>query len=196
MSMMKKLVNQIPQQLILPIFIIGGVLAGLLGYTFYMSRAYSYLSDDPSACVNCHIMTPYYQSWNHSSHAQRATCNDCHVPHNNAFMKYAFKAKDGLYHAAVFTLNKEPQVIRPRKESYEVIMNNCIRCHTELNTEFVKTGMITYTETQQGKGKTCWDCHTEVPHTKVSNLSASPNAIVPLPASPVPKWLHRRMNKK
>lgn len=139
-------------------------------------------------------MTPYYQSWNHSSHAQWATCNDCHVPHNNVINKYAFKAKDGLYHAAVFTVKGEPQVIRPRDESYGVIMDNCIRCHTQLNTEFVKTGMISYCEVKEGKGKACWDCHTQVPHTNVSSLSSAPNAIVPLPQSPVPDWLKKKMN--
>lgn len=191
--MMKKLLSYIPTRFILPLFIVTGVLAGLGGYTMYMSRAYSYLSDDPAACINCHIMTPYYQSWNHSSHAQWATCNDCHVPHDNIVAKYAFKAKDGLYHSAVFTMRAEPQVIRPREESYQVIMNNCIRCHTQLNTEFVKTGMIDYADTKHGQGKACWDCHTEIPHTKVSNLSSSPNAIVPLPASPVPDWLKNKM---
>lgn len=192
---MKKLLSHISNQFILPLFIVGGIIAGLGGYTIYMSRAHSYLSDDPAACINCHIMTPYYQSWDHSSHAQWATCNDCHVPQDNALNGYAFKAKDGLYHAAVFTVRKEPQAIRPRDESYGVIMNNCIRCHTELNTEFVKTGMISYTEVKEGKGKACWDCHTEVPHTKISSLSASPNAIVPLPESPVPDWLKKRMEK-
>lgn len=191
---MKRLLRHIPRRFILPLFIIGGVVAGLTSYTIYMSRAYSYLSDDPVACINCHIMTPYYQSWNHSSHAQWATCNDCHVPHNNVISKYAFKAKDGLYHAAVFTVKAEPQVIRPRDESYGVIMDNCIRCHTQLNTEFVKTGMINYCEVQEGKGKACWDCHTQVPHTNVSNLSSAPNAIVPLPQSPVPDWLKKKMN--
>lgn len=192
---MKKFLSQIPQQFILPLFILGGVIVGLGAYSVYMSRAYSYLSDDPAACINCHIMTPYYQSWNHSSHAQWATCNDCHVPHNNIISKYAFKAKDGLYHSAVFTAKAEPQVIRPRDESYGVIMNNCIRCHTQLNTEFVKTGMIEYCEVKEGKGKACWDCHTQVPHSKVSNLASSPNAIVPLPASPVPDWLKNKMKK-
>ena len=191
--MIKKLLSHIPNRFILPLFVVGGVIAGLGGYTVYMSRAHSYLSDDPAACVNCHIMTPYYQSWNHSSHAQWATCNDCHVPQDNVISKYAFKAKDGLYHAAVFTVKGEPQAIRPRDESYEVIMNNCIRCHLELNTEFVKTGMIDYCDVQEGKGKACWDCHTQVPNTKVSNLAASPKAMVPLPASPVPDWLKKRM---
>lgn len=192
---MKKILSQIPRQFILPIFVLGGVIFGLGAYTLYMSRAHSYLSDDPKACINCHIMTPYYQTWNHSSHAQWATCNDCHVPQDNVFSKYAFKAMDGLYHSAVFTVKGEPQSIRPRDASYGVIMNNCIRCHTQLNTEFVKTGMIEYADTKKGEGKACWDCHTQVPHSKVSNLSGTPNAIVPLPESPVPEWLKQKMKK-
>ncbi len=182
--------------MILPFFIAGGLLAGLGAYTVYMSRAHSYLSDEPSACVNCHIMSPYYQSWNHSSHARWTNCNDCHVPHNNVFAKYAFKAMDGLYHSAVFTVKGEPQVIRPREASNNVIMENCIRCHTQLNTDFVKTGMITYTEAKNGEGKACWDCHAQVPHTKISNLGSSPNALVPLPESPVPDWLKKVMKER
>jgi cytochrome c nitrite reductase small subunit len=115
------------------------------------------------------------------------------VPQDNLVSKYAFKAKDGLYHAAVFTIKGEPQVIRPRDESYEVIMNNCIRCHTLLNTEFVKTGMIGYCDVKEGKGKACWDCHTEISHSKISSLSGTPNAIAPLPESPVPDWLKQKM---
>ncbi|MDL2211185.1 cytochrome c nitrite reductase small subunit, partial [Bacteroides sp. OttesenSCG-928-M17] len=49
---------------------------------------------------------------------------------------------------------------------------------------------------KEGEGKACWDCHREVPHTVVSNLSSSPNAIVPLPQSPVPDWLKNIMKNK
>lgn len=184
----------VPSQFVLPFIVLGGITCGLLAYTVYMSRAHSYLSDDPSACVNCHIMTPYHQTWMHSSHAQWVTCNDCHVPQDNMFSKYAFKAKDGLYHSAVFTLRAEPMVIRPRAESSQVIMNNCIRCHTQLNTAFVKTGMISFADTKEGKGKACWDCHTEIPHTKISYIASTPNApLTPLPKSPVPGWLKKLM---
>lgn len=193
---MKKIFSHIPSKMLLAFFIAGGLLAGTGVYAIYISRAHSYLSDEPSACVNCHIMAPYYDSWNHSSHATWTNCNDCHVPQGNAVEKYAFKAVDGLYHAAIFTIKGEPQTIRPRDASNTVIMENCIRCHTQLNTEFVKTGMISYAQVKAGEGKACWDCHTQVPHTKISNLASSPNAIVPLPASPVPDWLKRLMKNK
>lgn len=88
--------------------IAGGVLCGLGSYTLYASRAWTYLSDDPATCVNCHIMGPYYATWNHSSHSRNATCNDCHVPHENAVKKWFFKGMDGMRHASVFMMRGEP----------------------------------------------------------------------------------------
>ncbi|MBP6429472.1 MAG: cytochrome c nitrite reductase small subunit [Bacteroidales bacterium] len=190
---MKKFLSYFPSWLILPMFIIGGVIVGLSAYSMYMSRLHSYLSDDPEACINCHIMDSYYDAWSHSSHREFANCNDCHVPHNNVFNKYYFKAADGLFHSAVFTFHAEPQVIRPRNASNNVIMNNCIRCHEQLNTALVKTGMYSYNEAKEGKAKVCWECHQNVPHTKISNISSSPNSLAPLPKSPVPNWLKNKM---
>ena len=69
-------------------------------------------------------------------------------------------------------------------------MNNCIRCHEQLNQEFVKTGRVDFKATQMGAGKACWDCHRDVPHGK-NSLSTTPAAIVPVPESPVPDWLKK-----
>lgn len=193
MGLMRKILKPFSNKIIVPLFLIGGIAAGLGGYTAYMSRAASYLSNDPSACVNCHIMSSAYASWSKSSHATRATCNDCHVPQESLLSGYMFKAQDGLYHAAMFTFRAEPQVIRPRDGSNKVILANCIRCHTQLNTEFVKTGMVQYADVKNGRQKACWDCHRDVPHTRISNLASAPDAIVPLPASPVPDWLKKAM---
>lgn len=52
---------------------------GLGIYLLKLINAASYLSDDPHACVNCHIMTPQYITWNQSSHREVAHCNECHV---------------------------------------------------------------------------------------------------------------------
>ena len=43
-------------------------------------------------------MAPYYATWMHSSHSRDATCNDCHVPHENIVKKWAFKGMDGMKH--------------------------------------------------------------------------------------------------
>lgn len=172
-----------------------GIASGLGLYTVYASRAWSYLSDEPATCVNCHIMAPYYATWSHSSHSRDATCNDCHVPQDNFVQKWFFKGKDGLRHAAVFTMRGEPQVMQAIDESSEVIMNNCIRCHTQLNTEFVKTGQVDYHMVKEGEGKACWDCHRDVPHMGKNSLSSTPSAIIPYPKSNVPDWLKKAKSK-
>lgn len=179
-----------------PAIIISGSFIGLFIYTFFASRAYSYLSDRPETCVNCHIMSPYYATWLHSSHGRNTTCNDCHVPNDNIFNKFFFKAKDGLRHAAVFTIRGEAQALQTIGTSSEVIMNNCIRCHTQLNTEFIKTGRMGFKELKEMNGNTCWDCHRNVPHTRSRSLSSTPDARVPLPKSNVPKWLEKMMVSK
>jgi cytochrome c nitrite reductase small subunit len=175
-----------------------GVIVGLGGLFFYLLRMHTYLvGDDPAACVNCHIMTPFYATWSHGSHGRDATCNDCHVPHDNIVTHYLFKGVDGMKHVAYFVTHNEPQVIRAETMSAQVIMDNCIRCHTQLNSEFVKTGRINYMMAKRGAGMACWDCHRQVAHGGVNSLSSTPNgeSQVPLPSSPVPEWIQRMVNK-
>ena len=179
------------------LIVCAGIVIGLGALFLYLLRAHTYIADDPSACVNCHIMTPYYASWSHSSHGRDATCNDCHVPHQNLAMKYGFKAMDGMKHVAYFVTHSERQAIMAEDMSAQVIMDNCIRCHTQLNQEFVKTGRMGYMKTKRDEGKACWDCHRNVPHGGMNSLSSKPNAegVTPLPPSPVPEWLQRLMSK-
>jgi cytochrome c nitrite reductase small subunit len=167
---------------------------GLGLYILKLSNAVSYLSDDPKACVNCHLMTPQYITWNHSSHREVAHCNDCHVPHNSVFSKYFFKAKDGLYHASIFTLRAEPQVIKALGPSIEVIQSNCIRCHTDQVTDAKMAGMVDSHHANRTE-RTCWECHREVPHGRVKSLSAVGHQIehieihAPNQNSIIPSWL-------
>ncbi|MFV0377518.1 MAG: cytochrome c nitrite reductase small subunit [Mangrovibacterium sp.] len=177
----------------IPVILSMGILAGLFCLLVYLSKAHSYLSDDPQTCVNCHIMAPQYATWNHSSHRQWTNCNDCHVPHDNVFNKYFFKAKDGLRHATMFTLRLEPQVIFIHEAGAEVVHQNCVRCHERQLLDARQSGCIGNYEENRTSRK-CWDCHREVPHGRVNSLSSTPNAQVPLPESPVPDWI-KEMNK-
>ena len=161
--------------------IVCGVLVGSGGLFMYLLRAHTYLGDDPAACVNCHIMAPYYATWMHSSHSRDATCNDCHVPHENMVKKWMFKGMDGMKHVGAFLTKSEPQAIQAEEASAQVIMNNCIRCHTQLTNEFVDVGRIDYMMTLIGDGKACWDCHRDVPHGGMNSLSSTPAALVPYP---------------
>ncbi len=184
-----------PQTWIVPVIIMLGAVFGLVFYAIYSSKAYSYLSDSPETCVNCHIMAPQYATWQHSSHREKANCNDCHVPHDNFFRKYFFKAKDGARHATMFTLRLEPQNIFIKEAGIEVVMENCIRCHSNLITN-PKLLMQTKTYIHSFEERLCWDCHREVPHGRVKSLSSTPYARVPLPASPIPVWIDKLTNHK
>jgi cytochrome c nitrite reductase small subunit len=188
---LKKIIQALtpPKQWKVPVIIILGTFMGTASYSFYVSRAWSYLSKDPATCVNCHVMTTHYVTWRHSSHREYATCNDCHVPHENIFKSYYFKAKDGMRHSAIFTARTYEQNIKMLAPGNKVVQNNCIRCHTELSEHV--GGNVSYEEAKMGEGRKCWDCHREVPHGRVRSLTATPWSEVPAPKSPVPEWLQK-----
>jgi len=186
-----------PQKWRVPVIIILGAICGLAIYAAIESKAVSYLSDDPKTCANCHVMTPEYTTWSNSSHKNVAVCNDCHVPHENVFKKYAFKARDGMYHGYVFTMRKEPQVIRMKEAGQKVVQSNCIRCHQDQ----VVAGGIERNVPNHRKHMTerkCWECHQEVPHGKIHSLSSVKyyGKIEKEHQETIPEWLKQQLKKK
>lgn len=179
----------------IPVIIMMGIFFGIGFYAFYISQAPSYLSDNPKTCVNCHIMGPEYSTWSHSAHRNYTNCNDCHVPHNNVFNKYYFKAKDGLRHATIFTLRGEPQVIRIKEEGANAVQKNCIRCHSHLITD-VKVSRLSDSLMVHRTDRKCWDCHRLTPHDRVRGLTTTPYSRVPMLESPVPAWLKSLMKEE
>ncbi|HAG16192.1 MAG TPA: cytochrome c nitrite reductase small subunit [Bacteroidales bacterium] len=178
-----------------PVAIIAGAFFGLAAYILYISNAVSYFSDNPKTCINCHVMNHEYASWFHSSHREKASCNDCHVPHNTIFNTYFFKAKDGMRHATIFTFRLEPQVIRIKEVGAEVVQTNCIRCHNDLITDsrlLARTKSFDHFRTKERK---CWECHREVPHGRMNSLSAAANALIPQTKTPIPSWIKNLIDK-
>src|SRR6188474_1625942 len=88
-----------------------GLAAGLGVYTFLYAKGGSYLTDDPVACRNCHVMEGQYQGWIKSSHRAVAVCNDCHTPAGH-IPKYATKALNGYRHSFAFTSGRFPEPIQ------------------------------------------------------------------------------------
>ena len=78
-----------------------GIVIGIGVYTFAYARGWSYLTDDPAACANCHVMREQFDGWLKSSHRAVATCNHCHTP-ANFIGKYATKASNGFWHSFFF----------------------------------------------------------------------------------------------
>lgn len=105
-----------------------GVAAGVGLYTFVYAKGHSYLTNDPRACVNCHVMRDQYDGWVKAPHRAVASCNDCHTP-DHFVGKYATKARNGFWHSYYFTTQtfKEPIEITPAAR--RIALDNCRRCH-------------------------------------------------------------------
>jgi cytochrome c nitrite reductase small subunit len=139
-------------------------------------------------------MAPQYATWYHSAHREKTNCNECHVPHNNILARYFFKAKDGIRHATIFTLRREPQVIFIREAGMKVVQENCLRCHKELLTD---SRLLSYNRTthEYRMERECRECHRESPHGRVNSLSSVPYARVPVPERVVPPWMKDIVNR-
>ena len=108
-----------------------GAAGGLGLYTFGMARGYSYLTNDPGACANCHIMSEHFGAWMKGSHHSVATCNDCHTPHD-LVGKYTVKARNGFWHSFYFTTGRYPDPLRITESNRVVTEQACRYCHAEI----------------------------------------------------------------
>lgn len=138
--------------------VLAGAAVGAGGYTFHYARGTAYLSDDPNACANCHVMLPHLDSWQKASHHDVASCNDCHVPHA-LIPKYLAKMENGYHHSKAFTLQDFPDRIRIRPSNRAVLQENCVRCHEPMVSEIVPHAGV--------EDMDCVRCHGDVGHGPV-----------------------------
>ncbi len=108
-----------------------GLAAGIGFYTFAYARGASYLTDDPGACANCHVMEEQFAGWTKSSHRSVAVCNDCHTP-PGLIPKYATKALNGWNHSFAFTTGRFPDPIRITARNRRVTEAACRKCHASI----------------------------------------------------------------
>jgi cytochrome c nitrite reductase small subunit len=114
-----------------PLIVLGvaiGLLIGVGLYTYVYARGASYLTDDPAACANCHVMNEQYGGWLKGSHRSVAVCNDCHTPHG-LFGKYSTKALNGFWHSFAFTTGRFPDNIQINDRNHRVTEGACRTCH-------------------------------------------------------------------
>ncbi len=138
--------------------VLAGVLIGVGAYTFVYAKGYSYLTNNPAACANCHIMRDHFSAWTRSSHRAVAVCNDCHTP-PGLVGKYTTKARNGFWHSFYFTTGRYPDPLRITPRNQQVIELACRKCHTEL------TAAIDAGRRHDGRdGLSCTRCHNDVGH--------------------------------
>ena len=140
-----------------------GLLGGIGGFTFLYAEGFSYMSDDPRVCVNCHIMRPQYDSWQKASHHTVATCVDCHLPHG-FIGKYIAKAENGYHHSKAFTLQNFHEPITIGAKASRILQENCVTCHGALVHQQIA---LTAGATDQVN---CVRCHRAVGHGEAAGL--------------------------
>ncbi len=145
-----------------------GLALGLGIFTFLYARGYSYLTNDPAACANCHVMNEHFNSWIKSSHHAVAVCNDCHTP-PGVIPKYMTKASNGFWHSFYFTTGTYPDPIRITDRNKDVLEKACRKCHESIveaiepGAHIAGTGQ-TAPSANHTEGLTCTRCHATVGH--------------------------------
>jgi cytochrome c nitrite reductase small subunit len=133
-----------------------GAFVGIGVFTFGYARGASYMTDDPAACANCHVMRDQFDGWLKSSHGKVAVCNDCHTP-PGFVPKYATKAINGFFHSLAFTTQRFPDEIAITKRNFNVTEQACLKCHADI------VGSIQATR-EHRQDVSCIQCHRTVGH--------------------------------
>ena len=127
-------------------------------YTFIYAKGYSYFSNDPNSCANCHVMNEQLAGWDKSSHRSVATCNDCHTPHD-LFGKYYTKASNGFWHSYYFTTGGFHEPIEITDRNRRVTEQACRSCHQPMVDAISPAG-----EDAHSGEMSCIRCHRSVGH--------------------------------
>lgn len=134
-----------------------GVLGGIGAFTFGYGGGAAYLSDDPAACAQCHVMQEHYDAWRNSGHRHVAECNDCHLsPHPVG--KWIVKADNGFFHSLAFTVGGYPDPLQIKPRNRRVTQAACVNCHKDMLEHVLSLG-----ETAEDQ-PLCVKCHSDVGH--------------------------------
>lgn len=139
--------------------VLAGIGAGVGGYTFVYAKGSSYLTNDPAACANCHVMNEQYEGWQKSSHHAVAVCNDCHTPHS-LVPKYYVKARNGFWHSFYFTTGTFAEPIHITPGNAQVTQDACHDCHADMVDAMDHAGGSEAEELR------CVRCHPSVGHLR------------------------------
>ena len=140
-----------------------GLAVGLGTFTFGYARGASYLTNDPAACANCHVMTEHFQAWSKSSHHAVAVCNDCHAPHD-LIGKYATKARNGFWHSFFFTTGRYPDPLRITLRNRDVTEGTCRFCHADIVDQIDAPAAAHGGARGADAATSCIRCHAYVGH--------------------------------
>jgi nitrate/TMAO reductase-like tetraheme cytochrome c subunit len=119
------------------------------------------VSSRPAFCGSCHIMKPYYESWQGSSH-HNVACVECHIPPGvTAEIRKKYEALSMVARYFTGTYGTNPWT--------EIDDSACLRCHErrllagrELFGEIFFDHTPHLTQMRRGKKLRCTSCHSQI----------------------------------
>ena len=162
-----------------------GLLAGVVGVGMAASWAIVdtgiHLTSDDEFCSSCHSHAPIGSSYRASLHGGnnptgwRATCSQCHIPHDNSLHYLWVKGVHGVVDPTMELL-KDPYDIdwhghRQLRERY-VYDSGCKSCHKNLERQSLANAKAFLPHRDYFSGaidKQCVTCHEHVGHAELGN---------------------------
>jgi cytochrome c-type protein NapC len=143
------------------------VLVGLIVVLFiFLVGVSASDSSNPESCANCHVIEPYYNTWQNSPHAN-VSCDKCHVEPGTGFV--AVKVQ----RLGEWLAYRSGNVELPIQGTKEISNEACLQCHSNNRvispSKDIRSG---FHADHLGYGTSCVDCHYEVAHTGISQLPA------------------------
>ncbi|WP_022847575.1 MULTISPECIES: cytochrome c3 family protein [unclassified Desulfurobacterium] len=146
----------------------GGLVLGLF-ISLLVAQGVKYSSTE-QFCASCHEMKFAYDTWEENAHgplsgsagACKASCVDCHMPHNANVVVYLFvktraAVKDAVGH--ITGPEKFDWVKNLEERNRYTYESSCKGCHKVLSDN------VMHEKYKEGKtDKTCIDCHHGVGH--------------------------------
>lgn len=143
-------------------FTVAGYALGMVvGLGMVMTYGAMSVSSKPAFCGSCHVMEPYYESWEVSSHSDIA-CVDCHIPPGmTAELRKKYEALSMVARYFTATYGTNPWA--------EVADESCLECHdrrllsgTEVFGDVLFDHGPHLSELRRGKRLQCTSCHSQI----------------------------------
>jgi nitrate/TMAO reductase-like tetraheme cytochrome c subunit len=120
----------------------------------------------PESCANCHVIEPYYYTWQNSPHSN-VGCLECHVEPGTGFLTVKMRGvKEWITY-------RTKDVSLPIQGKREISSEACLQCHStnrritpslDLQSDFHTPHL--------GYGTSCADCHADVAHAGLTSMAA------------------------
>jgi len=171
-------VNLPRKRLILTLVCLAGLGLGVAASWAVMDTMI-HATGDHEFCSSCHSHQPIGSSYRESPHGGnnatgwRASCSDCHIPHDNALHYLWVKGIHGVVDPTMELL-KDPYDIdwhgnRERREAY-VYDSGCLSCHLYLEQQTegnLKAFLPHRRYFSNPQDLTCVGCHEHVGHARL-----------------------------